>query len=119
MLRLAGGRAMGGVEGQPSTQITWPRVIEAEPEIIVLMPCGFTLEHTLEEAAKVRFAEEWQRRAGGKLPRVYAVNGSAYFNRPGPRIVDGLEILLEIIHPGVTPARWKGDAWRPLADGGA
>src|SRR5215475_11336986 len=114
MLRLTGGQAMGGVEGWPSTQITWPRVIEADPEIIVLMPCAFTLEHTLEEAAKVRFAEEWRRRAGGKLPRVYAVNGSAYFNRPGPRIVDGLEILLEIIHPDVAQARCKGTAWRPL-----
>ena len=118
MVRLAGGQAMAGVESQPSTQITWPQVIEADPEIIVLMPCGFTLERTLAEPAKVRFAEEWQRRAGGKLPRLYAVNGSAYFNRPGPRIVDGLEILLEIIHPDVAETQWKGIAWRPLAEGG-
>src|SRR5262249_44409117 len=66
MLRLAGGQAMGGVEGQPSTQITWPQVIEADPEIIVLMPCGFTLEHTLAEAAKVRFAEEWREAERGE-----------------------------------------------------
>ena len=109
---------MAGVESQPSTQITWPQVIEADPEIIALMPCGFTLERTLEEAAKVRFKEEWRRRAGGKLPRIYAVNGSAYFNRPGPRIVDGLEILLEIIHPDLAEAQWKGSAWRPLTEGG-
>jgi iron complex transport system substrate-binding protein len=59
--------------------------------------------------------EEWRGRTAGKAPKVYAVNGSAYFNRPGPRIVDGLEILLEIIQPGLQPARWEGVAWQQLA----
>ncbi|MGH7307165.1 MAG: hypothetical protein ACREOF_07725 [Gemmatimonadales bacterium] len=50
-----------------------------------------------------------------KEPRVYAVNGSAFFNRPGPRIVDGLEILAEILHPGLFPPRWQGTAWQQLS----
>jgi iron complex transport system substrate-binding protein len=115
MIRLAGGRDVLGVEGRPSTQIAWSRVIEGDPEVIVLMPCGFTLEQTVNEAAQLQFVEAWGRRTSGGAPKVYAVNGSAYFNRPGPRIVDGLEILLEIIQPELTSARWEGTAWQRLA----
>ena len=115
MVRLAGGLDVLGVEGRPSTQIAWSRVIETAPEVIVLMPCGFTLEQTVNEAARLQFVEEWGRRASGGAPKVYAVNGSAYFNRPGPRIVDGLEILLEIIQPDLSPARRDGTAWQRLA----
>lgn len=92
MVRLAGGQDIFGREGQPSSQITWSRIVEYDPEVVVLMPCGFTLEQTVEEAAKVPFPEEWERLTT-RGARVCAVNGSAYFNRPGPRIVDGLEIL--------------------------
>jgi iron complex transport system substrate-binding protein len=115
MVRLAGGCDVLGVEGLPSTQIAWSRALAGDPEVIVLMPCGFTLEQTVKEAVQLRFVEEWRGRTAGKAPKVYAVNGSAYFNRPGPRIVDGLEILLEIIQPGLQPARWEGVAWQRLA----
>ena len=115
MVRLAGGQDVLGVEGRPSAQIAWPRVVEGDPEVIVLMPCGFTLEQTVNEAGHRRFVEEWVRRTSGGAPKVYAVNGSAYFNRPGPRIVDGLEILQEIIQPHLSPARWEGTAWQRLA----
>jgi iron complex transport system substrate-binding protein len=118
MIRVAGGRDTIGIEGRPSAQIAWSRVIEGDPEAIVLMPCGFTLEQTLEEAARVRFVEEWMRWTGGKRPVVYAVNGSAYFNRPGPRIVDGLEILFEIVQPTLGRPRWEGTAWRRLPGSG-
>jgi len=90
MIRLAGGRDILGVEGRPSAQIAWPRTIEGDPEVIVLMPCGFTLEQTVHESVQLQFVEDWVWRISGGAPKVYAVNGSAYFNRPGPRIVDGL-----------------------------
>lgn len=115
MIRLAGGRDVLGVEGRPSTQVAWSRALDGDPDVIVLMPCGFTLEQTVEEAARLRFVEEWRRRTSGGTPKVYAVNGSAYFNRPGPRIVDGLEILLEIIRPHPPRVRWEGTAWQRLA----
>jgi iron complex transport system substrate-binding protein len=115
MVRLTGGQDLVGIEGRPSAQIAWSRVIEGDFELIVLMPCGFTLEQTVNESARVQFVEEWVRRTAGRAPKVYAVNGSAYFNRPGPRIVDGLEILLEIIQPELSPARWEGTAWQRLA----
>jgi len=115
MVRLAGGRDVLGVEGRPSTQIAWSRVIEGDPEVIVLMPCGFTLEQTVNEAAQLQFVEAWGRQTSGGAPKVYAVNGSAYFNRPGPRIVDGLEILLKIIQPELASARGESTAWQRLA----
>ena len=75
MVRLAGGRDILGVEGRPSAQIAWSRVIEGDPEVIVLMPCGFTLEQTVSESAQLQFVEEWVRRTSGGAPKVYAVNG--------------------------------------------
>jgi iron complex transport system substrate-binding protein len=62
------------------------------------MPCGFTLSRTLEEFGHVTLPKEWSGLRAVRSGRVYAVNGSAYFNRPGPRILTGLQILAEIIH---------------------
>jgi iron complex transport system substrate-binding protein len=116
MVRLAGGRGDLAHEGQPSSQIPWARVAEYDPEIVVLMPCGFTLERTLEEAARIDLPGEWSRLSAVRSGEIYAVNGSAYFNRPGPRIVDGLEILAEIIHPDVSPATMAPGGWRRLPE---
>ena len=115
MVRLAGGLDVLGVEGRPSTQTAWSRVIETAPEVIVLMPCGFTLDRTLEEFAHVTLPEEWSGLSAVRSGRIYAVNGSAYFNRPGPRIVLGLQILAEIIHPEVFTRTTPPGAWQRLA----
>jgi iron complex transport system substrate-binding protein len=95
MVEIAGGREALGKPGCKSERITPEQIIRAAPDIIVLMPCGFSLERTVEE---------YRREAGAQfLPgwsgQVYAVDGSSYFNRPGPRLVDGVEILAEIFHP--------------------
>jgi iron complex transport system substrate-binding protein len=93
MVEIAGGDEVLGKAGAKSERITPQRVIDAAPEIIVLMPCGFSLERTIEEYRRTPFLQEW------KGPAVYAVDGSSYFNRSGPRLVDGVEILAEIFHP--------------------
>jgi iron complex transport system substrate-binding protein len=93
MVEIAGGNEVLGKAGAKSERITPQRVIDAAPEIIVLMPCGFSLERTIEEYRRTPFLQEW------KGPAVYAVDGSSYFNRSGPRLVDGVEILAEIFHP--------------------
>ena len=117
MIRVAGGRDDLAQEGRPSSQVTWDRIVEYDPEIVVLMPCGFSLERTMEEYAHITLPDAWQRLSAVRAGRVYAVDGSAYFNRPGPRIVDGLRILGEIIHPAcVVPtlsAAWRRVAGRP------
>jgi iron complex transport system substrate-binding protein len=112
LVRRAGGRDELAREGYPSTQIPWRRIAEYDPEIIVLMPCGFTLSRTLEEVGRVTLPEEWRGLRAVRSGRVYAVNGSAYFNRPGPRIVTGLQILAEIIHPEIFPRTTPPEAWR-------
>jgi len=93
MVEIAGGYEVLGKAGVKSERITQQQVIDAAPEIIVLMPCGFSLQRTIEEYRRTPFLQEW------KGPAVYAVDGSSYFNRSGPRLVDGVEILAEIFHP--------------------
>lgn len=115
MVRLAGGDDMLGIVGEPSTDIPWERVLDAQPEVIVLMPCGFNLTQTLERASEVT-----ERAGFGDLPcarsgRVIAVDGSSYFNRPGPRIVDGLEILASAIRSAPGAPLPSGAAWVNLA----
>jgi iron complex transport system substrate-binding protein len=115
MVRRVGGRDPLGPEGSPSIEADWEAVIAAEPDVVVLMPCGYGLERTLG------IAEEVSRRPGfAALPaaatgRVAAVDGSSYFNRPGPRIVDGLEILAAILRAAPPDPLPSGAAWVPLA----
>lgn len=115
MVRLAGGAEILGQEGQPSARMAWARLLQEDPAVIVLIPCGFTLEQTVEATGQAELPEGWDRLTAVRGGRVYAANGSAYFNRPGPRIVDGLEILAEILHPELFAPQWQGRAWRPLA----
>jgi iron complex transport system substrate-binding protein len=95
MVALAGGHEVLGKSGAKSERITPEQIQAAAPEIIVLMPCGFSLERTIEEYRRTKFLPGW-------TGQVFAVDGSSYFNRPGPRLVDGVEILAEIFHPGTT-----------------
>jgi iron complex transport system substrate-binding protein len=116
MVRLAGGRDELGHEGSPSVQVPGREIADYDPEIIVLMPCGFTLERTREEFARVTLPEEWRGLSAVRTGQVYAVNGSAYFNRPGPRIAIGLRILAEIIHPETFSRITPPEAWQRLTE---
>ena len=103
MVELAGGTDGLGMKGKPSFAIEWDRVVHYGPEVIVLMPCGFGVERTVNELPCVTGLPGWSNLPAVKRGRVYAVNGSAYFNRPGPRLVDGLELLGKILHPELFP----------------
>ena len=92
MVEIAGGTELIGKPGAKSQRITPGDIMEARPEIIVLMPCGFSLERTVREYQRTNFLPGWRG-------QVFAVDGSAYFNRSGPRLIDGVEILAEIFHP--------------------
>ena len=116
MVRLAGGRDGLGQEGSPSFSLSWEAVAGYDPERIVLMPCGFTLKRTLKEARNANWPEEWNGLQAVRSGQVYAVDGSAYFNRPGPRIVDGLEILSEILHPDIFKRLSPPDAWQKVGE---
>ena len=99
MVGMAGGYDVLGGIGQPSRRTTWEEIARFAPEILVLMPCGFNLERTLRERERTPFPAEWSALPAVRADQVYAVDGSAYFNRPGPRLVDGLELLAAIVHP--------------------
>lgn len=94
LIELAGGSDVLGLAGEPSETLSWETVTAAEPEVVVLMPCGYDAPRARAEAAGYR-AELCA--LGAK--RIVAVNASAYFSRPGPRLLDGLELLAHILHP--------------------
>jgi iron complex transport system substrate-binding protein len=98
LVELAGGRDVLGFPGEPSQRSTWEAVAAARPEVVVCMPCGYDAERARDEA--LDFADEL-RTLGAR--RVVAVDASAYFSRPGPRLVDGLELLAHLLHPDRVP----------------
>ena len=99
LLRMAGGRCDLTRAGQPSGYSKWEDIIAYDPEVIVVMPCGFDLRRTLEESRVLPGFDRWSEIAAVREGRVFAVDGNAYFNRAGPRIVDSLEILAALLHP--------------------
>jgi iron complex transport system substrate-binding protein len=97
MVELAGGNPVLATPGAKSVRITWQQVAAADPEIIVVMPCGYNLAETEAQFHALSLPAEWAGLKAVRNGEVYAVNGTAYFSRPGPRLVEGLEILRAIL----------------------
>ena len=108
MVRLAGGEDGLGREGDASYKIEWEEIFRYDPEVVLFMPCSFGLERTLEELKRFPFPKGWKEINANKEGQCFAVDGASYFNRPGPRIIDGLEILAQILHP-VRLRQFQGD----------
>jgi iron complex transport system substrate-binding protein len=98
---IAGGRDVLGRAGERSRVVTWDEVAEARPEVLVAALCGFGISRALDDLALVRRTPLWDRIPATRTGRVYAADGSAYFSRPGPRLVDGVEILAGLFHPAL------------------
>jgi iron complex transport system substrate-binding protein len=115
MVALAGGEPGLGEAGADSRRISWGDVIAFAPEVIVVTPCGFDLERAAAEALRVLPRRTgWEALPAVRGGRVYAVDGNAYYSRPGPRIVDSLELLAELTHPAHFAGWGPAGAWRPL-----
>ena len=99
LIEMAGGEDVLGFAGEPSRVATWEEVAAAQPEVVVVMPCGYDAARALVEAEE--FAD--RLRALG-ADQVVAVDASSYFSRPGPRLIDGLELLAHILHPDRVPS---------------
>jgi iron complex transport system substrate-binding protein len=99
MVRIAGGTDGLGREGKSSTVIEWARVVAFTPQILVIMPCGYKIPRAVEEIDRLACLPGWYELPAVRDGRVYVVDSPAYFSRPGPRIVEGLEILAQIIQP--------------------
>jgi iron complex transport system substrate-binding protein len=109
MVELAGGHDVLGRKSEPSAKIDWHKVVEVAPHVIVLMPCGFDVSQTLRGAPVLKQLEGWRNLPAVKAGKVFAANGHAFFSRPGPRLIDGLELLAHIIHPEVFPVQASPD----------
>jgi iron complex transport system substrate-binding protein len=120
LIELAGGTPGLGVARTDSRRVAWSDVLAFAPEVIVVTPCGLDLSRATGEALRVLPAHAgWEDLPAVRDGRVYVVDGNAYFSRPGPRIVDSLELLAELIDPELF-ARWgPRDAWQPLGSAAA
>jgi iron complex transport system substrate-binding protein len=94
LVQIAGGRDLLGIPGRPAHPIEWQAVVDARPEVIVVSACGLSLERSLAEA------EAALSRFEALAKEAWVVDGNAFFSRPGPRLVDSVEILAGILHPG-------------------
>jgi iron complex transport system substrate-binding protein len=109
MVQIAGGNDILGTAGEPSAKVEWDAVIAAMPEILILMPCGFDLDRAVRESSLLKNRAGWQNLPAVRDGRVFAVSGADYFSRPGPRLVDGLEILSQLFHPQLSPRPISSD----------
>jgi len=99
LIELAGGEDVMALSGEPSQEVSWQALAAADPEVAVVMPCG--LDADAARAQALEHAEELAALGAG---RVVAVDGGAYFSRPGPRLIDGLELLAHVLHPELAAA---------------
>lgn len=99
MVTAAGGIDVLGTAGDASRAVDWEQVREVRPDVLVLMPCGFDIARTRAEIGLLRDLPGWTDLPAVRSGRVFLTDASSYFNRPGPRIVDGLEILAAVLHP--------------------
>jgi iron complex transport system substrate-binding protein len=103
MVEIGGGTNLLSEKEQPSQQVTWKQVADAVPEVVVFMPCGYYLDEAETEVTKLFDNPDFADSPAAREGAVFAVDASSYFSRPGPRIVDGLEILAWAIHPEAFP----------------
>lgn len=111
LIAMAGGLNLFGEAGKHSPWVTWEELVSADPDIIFVAPCGFDISRTLEEMHILRTKSEWTKLKSVETNRVFVADGNQYFNRPGPRVVESLEILAEVIHPNVFHFAHENTGW--------
>ncbi|MFS2186963.1 cobalamin-binding protein [Mucilaginibacter sp. Mucisp84] len=111
LVNIAGGTPVLAQEGKHSPYIEWDEILQQDPEIIVVMPCGFSIERTMREINLLLDRPGFASLKAVKNDRFYIADGNQYFNRPGPRIVDSIEILAEIIRPKQFIFGYEGEGW--------
>jgi len=114
ILEIAGGAGVFGAPGAHSTTLPYEALIEADPEIIVVAPCGFGLERTLAEMPLLTRRPGWFDLAAVRAGRSFAADGNFFFNRSGPMLFETPEILAEMLHPAHFPPHHQGISWQRL-----
>ena len=115
MVEIAGGIAVLAESGAPSRRITWDDLAAAAPDVLVIMPCGFTRERARAEFTRISSQPEWRALPAIQSGRVHVVDALSYFSRPGPRLVDGVLQLADCLYPDLPAA--EAPLQQPLASG--
>ncbi len=113
LVTLAGGDDLLGSPGGPSRTLDWQSVSDVSPDLAFVACCGFTIERTLADIAALSDNPAWLSLPAVQSHRVCVADGNAYFSSPGPRLLDGLELMAHALHPSVHPAPETGSVWRP------
>jgi iron complex transport system substrate-binding protein len=115
LVELAGGTSLFGEAGKHSPWLEWGDLIVRDPEVLLIAPCGFGIPRTRQELSLLEVRPGWKDLAAVRSGRVYVADGNAYFHRPGPRLVESLEILAEILHPETFQFGHEGVGWTGVA----
>lgn len=115
LIEAAGGRPLFAQAGQHSPWLDWQALADADPGVILLLPCGFTLDQSLADLPALTAHPLWPGLRAVREGQVYAIDGHHYFNRPGPRLVESAEITAEILHPDACDFGHAGKAWVRVA----
>jgi len=114
LVEMAGGENLFGKYGEHSPWLEMDALCESDPDVIVVAPCGFDLARTRSEMPPLIQRPQWKALRAVAAGQVYLTDGHHYFNRPGPRLVESLEILSELLHPDAVRPRHRDTAWLPL-----
>ncbi len=120
LIAMAGGDDLFGREGQHSAWLSWDEIRAADPDVVLVFPCGFSLARVARESALLTALPGWKDLSAATSGRVYLAEAGQYFNRPGPRLAETLEIVAEILHPEAFSFGYEGAGWqrlRPLGCG--
>jgi iron complex transport system substrate-binding protein len=115
IVALAGGRNLFGARGRHSPFLAWESVRDADPDALIVFPCGYPLARVEAEADLLTGLDGFEALAAARAARVFLADGNQLFNRPGPRIVETLEAVAEMLHPGLFCFGHEGRSWRRLS----
>lgn len=111
LIEAAGGESLFATPGQHSPWLDWSALAAADPDVILLLPCGFTIAQSLADLPLLRARPEWAALSAVRGGQVYVIDGHHYFNRPGPRLVESAEMIAEILHPDLFAFGHEGTGW--------
>ena len=117
LVEMAGGHDLFGKTGEHAPRLDFDDLVAADPDVVVLTPCGFDVAPTLREVSPLTTRPKWSTLRAVAEGRVYVADGNQFFNRPGPRVVETLEIAAEMLHPEVFDFGHEGIGWQHLSRG--